>query len=138
MSNPKTGFILYFDSAPILAQLSPEQRGWLLSALFQYADRAWREPGVTQEDVLLFYPQLTPQSRTAFGFLASTIARDTQRWLRQREVRTQRRQQQGRGCSSPGAGPSASLQEAREQERCRENMDRIRREMERLRREEPD
>ena len=108
MSNPKTGFILYFDSAPILAQLSPEQRGWLLSALFQYADRAWREPGVTQEDVLLFYPQLTPQSRTAFGFLASTSARDAPcRWWSRST--NSRQMCPSRAASTPVSFPSRKL-----------------------------
>ena len=138
MSNAKTGFILYFDSAPMLSELPPEQRGWLLTALFQYADRVWREPGTTQEDVLLFYPQLTPQTRTAFGFLASAIARDTQRWLRQREMRSQRRQQQG---TQPGRGSSPSPAQLRQEspaelEQYRQDTARLRRALEESRRED--
>ncbi len=142
MSNAKTGFILYFDSAPMLSELSPEQRGWLLTALFQYADRVWREPGTTQEEVLLFYPQLAPQTRTAFGFLASSIARDTQRWLRQREARSQRRQQQsaqperwpGRG--SPQAPAWTRQESPAELEQYRQDTARLRRALEESRRED--
>ena len=43
MNNPKRGFLLYFDNYPMVTMLPPEQRGWLLSALFSYADKIWRD-----------------------------------------------------------------------------------------------
>ena len=42
MSVAKKSFVVYFDSYPLLAGLSMEQRGLLFSALMIYADRVWR------------------------------------------------------------------------------------------------
>ena len=52
MSNAKKGFVLYFDSCPMLEALPPEQRGWLLSAVYSYADRIWREPSTELGEIL--------------------------------------------------------------------------------------
>ena len=40
MSRKKKSFVLYFDSFLSIAPLAPEQRGWLLSAIFTYAMKA--------------------------------------------------------------------------------------------------
>ena len=37
LDNTKKGFLLYFDNAPMLLSLPPEQRGWLLTAVFEVA-----------------------------------------------------------------------------------------------------
>ena len=50
--NVKRGFLLYFDSYPALMELEAEQRGLLLSALYVYADRVWRDETVTLEEIL--------------------------------------------------------------------------------------
>ena len=55
MSNAKKGFVLYFDSCPMLEALPPEQRGWLLSAVYSYADRIWREPSTELGEILDLY-----------------------------------------------------------------------------------
>ena len=81
MVNQKKGFVLYFDSYPVLAQLPPEQLGWLLLALYRYADEVWRDPDFSQEEILDIFPKLTDQSRMAFGFLAANLCRDAKRWL---------------------------------------------------------
>ena len=39
MTQEKKSFVLYFDSWPLIATLPPEQRGWLLSAVFDFAIR---------------------------------------------------------------------------------------------------
>ena len=122
----KQGFVLYFDSYPILAALSPEQRGWLLSVLFTYAEQVCREEAASLEEVLeQRYPALEEQTRVACGFMGAYILRDTQRWHSQRELRAQRRQEQGR------RGPAQPVPANPERERA--DMDltlRLMREME--------
>ena len=106
MSNAKKGFVLYFDSCPMLEALPPEQRGWLLSAVYSYADRIWREPSTELEEILDLYPMLTSQARAVFGFLASNLRRDTLRWLKQQETCEQRRQPPKKGAPKEPAPPT--------------------------------
>lgn len=107
-NDKKTGFIFYFDSYPALVSLPPEQRGWLITALCVYADRAWQGE-VEQADILEQFPQLDGQARTAFQFMAAGVQRDTQKWHRTRQARAQRRQQQRPG--APPGQPSLEEQE---------------------------
>ena len=93
MENAKRGFVFYFDNYFVVEDLPPDQRGWLLSALCVYAERVWRDPSVTMEEILDHYPQMSGQTRIACGFLGAAVLRDTQRWLHQQKVRSQRRQQ---------------------------------------------
>ena len=73
----KKGFVLYFDAASSLAALCAAQRGELLLALFDYAERTAKQ-------------SLTPETtRMAFRFMANSIERDTKKWERQRERRSQ-------------------------------------------------
>ena len=111
--NDKTGFLLYFDSYPAIAGLDAEQRGLLLSALYVYADRVWRDETVTLEEILEQFPAMSGQARTACSFMGAAIQRDTRKWLSQRELRTQRRQEQGRGRGNMPT-PAARLQRERE------------------------
>ena len=115
--NVKRGFLLYFDSYPALMELEAEQRGLLLSALYVYADRVWRDEGVTLEEILEQFPAMSGQARTACSFMGAAIQRDTRKWLSQREARTQRRQEQGRG-----GGTSPGLEQRLQRER--EDMER--------------
>jgi hypothetical protein len=94
MRNKKSSFLFYFDNYPILLSLPVVQRGWLISALCVYADQVWRDNTVKAIDIMDQFPELSEQSQIAFQFMAATICRDTEQWLRKRELRTQARQQQ--------------------------------------------
>lgn len=59
MENAKRGFVFYFDNYFVVEDLPPDQRGWLLSALCVYAERVWRDPSVTMEEILDHYPQMS-------------------------------------------------------------------------------
>ena len=89
----KKSFVLYFDSWPLIATLPPEQRGWLLSAVFDFAIRVAKDQNVSKEALLDHYPEMTPDTRMACGFICGMIARDTGRWSQQRDSRIQRRAQ---------------------------------------------
>jgi len=93
LEGKKKSFLIYFDSYPLLSALPMEQRGLLLSALMVYADRVWREPELSPEEVMDQFP-MSQEARMACGFMAGNVARDTQRWLEQRRRRDQRRQEQ--------------------------------------------
>ena len=75
----KKGFVLYFDSYDSITSLPDEQRGILLSALYQYADLICRRE-VAAEEIFQQFPGLTSESRMAFRFLAGNIHRDTEKW----------------------------------------------------------
>ena len=51
----KKGFVLYFDAASSLAALCAEQRGELLLALFDYAERTAKHPYRTSRSGLLLW-----------------------------------------------------------------------------------
>lgn len=75
----KRSFVLYFDAYPSIEVLSMEQRGILLTLLFQFA----RETEETGLDPLAFLERrgdLTPETRVAFTFIGETIRRDTEKW----------------------------------------------------------
>ena len=112
--NVKKGFLLYFDSYPAIAALGAEQRGLLLSALYVYADRVWRDETVSMEEILDQFPAMDGQTRTACGFMGANILRDTRKWLSQRELRSQRRQEQGRGRGEAPLSAAERLQRERE------------------------
>lgn len=99
--------------------LPPEQRGWLFSALLDYGSRVSRE-NLTSETALSLYPQLNSQTQMVFRFIASTIDRDTQRWLqRQRAGEERRRTREGERPSPSAASSAQTLQEQAERERLR-------------------
>ena len=114
MNNNKTGFVFHFDNYPILISLPLEQRGLLITLLCSYADQVWRTPGLTLEELLPQFPQLSGEALVACRFMAASIARDTQRWLSQRDYWLSRRQGQGeqdapapkRRAKGPGPGPA--------------------------------
>lgn len=120
MANPKRGFVLYFDNYPMIIALPPDQRGWLITALMEYAERLSRGEGIPPEDLLTRYPPLSPQTKTAFQFMATGVDRDTQRWLqRQRAGEERRRTREGERPSSSAASSAQALQEQAERERLR-------------------
>ena len=117
MSNRKRGFVFYFDNILAVESLPPDQRGWLLSALCSYADRVWQDTSV------------------ACRFLAAGVLRDTQKWLAQQELRTRRREQQGR--APLAARPASPAQDsAQSLERYRQDVELARRVLEESRRED--
>ena len=69
----KKGFVLYFDAASSLAALCAAQRGELLLALFDYAERTAKQP-LSPETALASYPALDEQTRMAFRFMANIVA----------------------------------------------------------------
>lgn len=120
MANPKRGFVLYFDNYPMIIALPPDQRGWLITALMEYAERLSRGEGLPPEDLLTRYPPLSLQTRTAFQFMATGVDRDTQRWLqRQRAGEERRRTREGERPSPSAASSAQALQEQAERERLR-------------------
>ncbi|BAK99392.1 hypothetical protein OBV_21940 [Oscillibacter valericigenes Sjm18-20] len=76
----KKSFLLYFDSYPRIAGLPAEQRGELLSALFEFAiDAAAGKANLC--GVMKRHPAMNLGAQMAFGFMADTIHRDTEVWL---------------------------------------------------------
>lgn len=76
----KKGFVLYFSSYDNVAELSPEQRGELFSALYEYARAAAKDPAAEPRAVLSNRPAMDMEARMAFSFMAETIRRDTEKW----------------------------------------------------------
>ena len=79
MAETKKSFLLYFDMYPQIRELSLEQRGALLSALFQFAESEAREAG-SGANLLESAPDMTMETRMAFRFIAETIRRDSEKW----------------------------------------------------------
>lgn len=122
----KKSFILYLDSYPMFRTLSPEQRGWLFTAIYAYAQQLSQEETAMQageleimEAVANSIPEMEEQTRMAFSFVASSIYRDTKKWYAQRRARTERKSRQG--VSEPARGNGDS------DKRIREDMERMRR-----------
>ena len=80
MATEKKGFVLYFDACRELEVLEPEQRGWLLTALYTFAMACAKGEGMEIQDLLDRLPQLKPETRMACRFLCETIQRDTRKW----------------------------------------------------------
>ena len=80
----KKSFVLYFDMYPSIRDLPADQRGELLSALFEYAEQEVEYPeedsGVNKEWTLVKHPHMGSAARMAFSFIAETIHRDTEKW----------------------------------------------------------
>lgn len=123
--NEKKGFLLYFDSRPMLMDLSAEQRGWLMGVLFDYAECVCKDETTSIEEVMDACPELSQSARMACRFMAANILRDTRRWLGQQQSRIQRRQNQSQGQGRGRGQDAAAVSE--EARRYQENMERIRR-----------
>ena len=128
MENAKRGFVFYFDNYFVVEDLPPDQRWWLLSALCVYAERVWRDPSVTMEEILDHYPQMSGQTRIACGFLGAAVLRDTQRWLSQRQARALRRQQGDRPGRPPAPARERSWSREQDMELTRKLAARLREE----------
>lgn len=84
MKTDKKGFVLYFDMADSVQCLPPDQRGHLFTALYRYAMEA-AEADLSPEAALNAFPQLSPEARMAFRFMADVVRRDTAKWKESRE-----------------------------------------------------
>lgn len=80
----KKGFVLYFDTYPQLTALPMEQRGELMTAIFEYAFHA-ANGELEPREVLTEHVGMMPETRMAFLFLADIVRRDTERWLAKQE-----------------------------------------------------
>ena len=76
----KKSFVLYFDAYRCLIQLPMDQRGELITALFEYAREAAERPEAEPGELLARHPAMTAETWMAFSFLAETIRRDTEKW----------------------------------------------------------
>ena len=121
MKSIKRNILIYLDNYPMLVALPPDQRGWILTALMVYGDRLAREEAVTPEDIMDQFVQLSPEARLVFGFMASNILRDTQKWL-------SRQRGQSRPAPRKGAPPAPDGEQ-----RIREDMERARQALEQSR-----
>ena len=87
MTAGKRSFVLYMDNHVWIRNLSDEQKGRLLDALFDYAEdvcETERRPLVYLEEC----PHgLKTNTVTVFGFMADTIYRDTLKWKRTQETK---------------------------------------------------
>ena len=87
MNLEKKSFLLYLDNWEAVQALNVEQRGWLLTVVYEYAMALGR---VDAPDVWTFlerYPDMEDMTRVACAFICATIARDTRKWLAQQESR---------------------------------------------------
>ncbi len=80
----KKSFLLYFDSYPMLEKLSPEEVGYLMRAVYEYAMRVWQED-IRVEVFLESRSELSPAASMACGFLCANVRRDTEKWRQRRE-----------------------------------------------------
>lgn len=80
----KSSFIMYLDYEEHLALLSDEERGRLLSALFEYA-----RTGIP--------PELSGMERMAFSFIKAQMDRDAEKWEKTLESRRVNGKKGGRG-----------------------------------------
>ena len=77
--NVKKSFLLYFDNYDSIAALPPAQRGELFLMLMEYA-RAAAEGKPDWGGVVEKHPDLAPETKMAFCFIAQGIRRDTEKW----------------------------------------------------------
>ena len=89
----KKGFVLYFDACPAVMLLPPEQRGWLVSAVFSYAIQVAEDPDTSMERVLSDFPALSDPARMACQFICAAVKRDTERWNRRCAANQRQRKQ---------------------------------------------
>lgn len=93
----KKSFLVYFDNYPMVQALPLEQRGLLLTALFEYGMAAGEPDSPSIPEILEAFPAMTEETRMACLFMCSNIHRDTQRWLGRQAAQERRRAGQGSG-----------------------------------------
>lgn len=93
----KKSFLVYFDNYPMVQALPLEQRGLLLTALFEYGMAAGEPDSPSIPEILEAFPAMTEETKMACLFMCSNIHRDTQRWLGRQAAQERRRAGQGSG-----------------------------------------
>lgn len=88
---------------PSIRCLSPEQRGYLLTALYDFAEEA-AQGEVSTEAVLQRWTEMRPETQMAFRFMAEAVRRDTEKWRKRRENCRAAALERARQASSARAG----------------------------------
>ena len=118
----KRSFLLYFDNYPMIQGLSDEQRGMLLTALFDYAIAAIQPDGKTIAQIMEAVPAMTEETKMACRFMCSNIKRDTQRWLNRQEGHNRKKAQREEQGSGGSISDEGKRRQAEEVERMRRDM----------------
>lgn len=101
--NQKKSFLVHFEAYDSLTRLTMEQRGILFTALLQYAMQETQED-CSPSEFLPRFPDMVPETRMAFQFLAANIRRETAAWQKKRDNYTRAAQRRN---SRPQAAQSA-------------------------------
>lgn len=92
--NEKKSFMLYFNHFDVVCRLPVDQRGLLLTALYDFARQEALDPRPLEE-VLARYPDMSGECVVTATFMAQLIRIDTEKWRkRQRSRLGNRRDQQ--------------------------------------------
>ncbi|MBQ5792149.1 MAG: hypothetical protein IIW19_05510 [Clostridia bacterium] len=83
--NEKKSFLLYIDNWEAVRALSIEQRGLVLTALYEYATELGTSDVQEIWKFLERYPEMDAAAKVAGAFMCTTISRDTRKWLSQQE-----------------------------------------------------
>ena len=102
MDNTKKSFVLYLDNWPELEWLDMEQRGLVLTVVFDYAAQLSAGERANYFATMDKYPRLNDGGRMACGFLCATLDRDHLKWLHRKQAR-QRREEVARTPAAVGA-----------------------------------
>lgn len=125
MDNAKKSFVLYLDNWPELEWLDMEQRGLVLTVVFDYAAQLASGKGADYFAAIEKYPQLNDGGSMACGFLCATLERDHLKWLHRKQARQRR---EGTASNSlPAAGTMDSHARA-DMERARRLLGQMRNE----------
>jgi len=89
-----------------MAKLPREQQGDLLMAIMDYADCS-AEGRIDADPVLLNYPDMSPDTRMAFFFIADVIRMDTEKWHQKQRnyLEAARKRQEGKDASNARETP---------------------------------
>lgn len=121
MDNHKNSFLIYLDSYMHIMALPMEQRGHLFTDLLWYATRmSVRDEVVDVTTAAASCTDLTPEARMAFKFMATTVARDFEKWKEKRDnyqAAARRRQEQKRAAAMPYRGRGVDVYPTRAEER---------------------
>ena len=79
----KKSFMLYFDNYPSIAALPADQRGGAAGAALPLRHGGGGGLCGSGGSLRIQFPNLTPETRMAYRFLAETIRRDTEKWVGQ-------------------------------------------------------
>ena len=113
MDNQKKSFVLYLDNWPELELLDMEQRGMVLTAVFEFAARLSAGEQADFFGTMKTCPQLSEGGRMACGFLCATLERDHLKWLHRKQARQRREEAARSGPSPTGSTVQADLERSK-------------------------